>query len=471
MMRREVTAVGVLALLVGVPGLTASEPETVTMRGQTFQVWPVEDLIERGFDEMTPVPKEENAAWVYIDAINAYEDLPAAVEDAFEHALKVGWPEGEEELVEYLMLPENRRALELAVKASSMRSFRMPYFGDPKSSVLSILLPNLSHLRYLSKLMVVDARRLENQKKYDEALKRFLAVMQMGKHVNGDFTLIGNLVGFAIWNIGETGVLDMVLRQPLSRKQLSEIQRELSKLNERLPSIDRGLRGEQTFGPAVVDELCSRPLASLMNLKGFYTENDILGFALGNLNANPADGWGELELRIGRLIYPDRAIKRHMQGYYDKVLEMAEKGPRDTAAMAFDEERYIAEEIPKWDIVPRVLLPSLSRAIVLGERLKTVAAMTRAIVAIRLNTLQHEGQPPSSLDQIAETLPEGALVDPFSGELFAYRPTSDGWILYSFGPGLVDDGGQKGERWDKLDMVHQYPPEPVQPFRQEGDGR
>ncbi len=469
-MRFLVVAVGTVVLLGAVTYLAASEPETVTIRGETFNVWPLEDLNERGFD-ITPVEREDNAAWVYLKAINAYEKLPAELEDAFDYARLTAWPEGEADLSAYLDLPPNRRALELAMKASTMRRFQMPCFGDPRSSVLNILLPNLQYQRFLSKLMVADGRRLEAQKKYDDAIKRYLAGMRMGSQVNADYTLIANLVGFGIWVQAERGVVQLVLRRPLSRKQLSELQDELGRLGERLPSIDHGLGGERIFGVAMVDELVSRPLAFFVNLRGFDADEGIFGFASGPLNANPADGWGELELRIGQLIYPDRAIKRHMLGYYDKILEKAEKGPLDARAIAFDEERYIAEEIPKWDIIPRVLLPSLSRAITLGERLKAHAAMARAVVAIRLYSIKHEGGPPPTLAEVAETLPEGALIDPFSGDLLAYRPTPDGWILYSVGPDLVDDGGQKGERWDTLDMVYEYPPEPLEPFETEGGGR
>ena len=260
----------------------------------------------------------------------------------------------------------------------------------------------------------------------------------------------------------------MVLRKPLSPKQLETLQNELNQLAKRLPTVDRGLLGERAFGPAMVDELCSRPLHFFANLRGFNF-GGTLDFASDRFNANPADGWGELELRVGRLIYPDRIMKRHLQGYYDKVLERAAMGPHEGGAMEFDEERYIAEEIPKWDVLPRILLPSLSRVIVLGERLKTGVAHARTIVAIRRYTLEHDKQPPPSLQDVVDMLPEDAMIDPFSEDLLVYRRTADGWILYSVGPNLLDDGGQKAERWDKLDMVYRFPPEPVKPFEQEGD--
>ncbi|MGB2987268.1 MAG: hypothetical protein WBE26_15475 [Phycisphaerae bacterium] len=442
-----------------------ADVETVTIRGDEFNVWPIEDLIERGFD-ITPVPREGNSAWVYIEAVSAFADLPEDLQDAFDYARNIAWPEGQKELADYLDLPGNRRAMELARKAAGMKAYQMPCFGDRTGSVLGILLPNLSHLRFLTKLVVVDGRRLEAQGRYDQALGRYTTMLRTGGHIGQGITLIEGLVAIAVWALSERAAQDMVLRRPLSRKQLKTLQTELNKLAPRLPSVNRGLQGERSFGPAMVDELCSRPLRFFANLP---LNADDIGFFEGSFNANPDDGWGRFELRIGRLIYPDRAMKRHMLGYYDKVLEKAAMGPHDAATMGFDEERYILEVIPKWDVFSRMMLPSLSRAITLSERVKADFAATRAMVAIRIYMLENDGQLPASLHEVEETLPEGALVDPFSSDLLVYRPTDDGFLLYSVGSNLVDDGGQRGERWDKLDMVYQFPPEAVKPFDPQGD--
>jgi len=217
-----------------------------------------------------------------------------------------------------------------------------------------------------------------------------------------------------------------------------------------------------------VDELCSRPVRLLANLR-FGAEAGDMPFVPEGFTANPEDGWSRLELRVGRLIYPDRAIKRHMRGYYDKVLEKAKKGPAKAAAMSFDEEQYIHEVIPQWDVLSRILLPSLSRAVTIGERIKTEFAATRAVVAIRIYMLDHFGRLPATLHEVEETLPKDALIDPFSDDLLVYRPSDDGFLLYSVGPNLIDDGGQQGQRWDQLDMVYKFPPEAVKPFEVQGD--
>ncbi len=468
-MKIRMTLTCVVLSLVLVSPLAADNPQSVTIRGETFNIWPIRDLNERGFD-IHPVPQARNAAWVYIEAINAYVELPKTLADAFEYAVYTAWPEDQTKLEEYLQQPGNRRAIELAHKAAGMDAHQMPYFyfGDRPHSILSVLLPKISHTRFLTKLMIADARRLEAQQEYDEAGALCATVIRMGKHVGNGMTLIEGLVGIAIWRLGERAVLDMALRRPLSHKQLNALKTEFDDLAAHLPSVHRGLQGERLMGPAIVDELCSRPFEFFANIRLAFEPGNI-GFVGENVDANPDDGWGRLELRIGRLICPDRAMKRHMRGYYDKVLERANKGPHAAADMSFDEERYILEVIPKWDVVSRSLLPSLSRAITLGERLKADLAATRAMVAIRIFMLENYGHLPESLDRIEEMLPDGALIDPFSNAPLVYRPANDGFLLYSVGSNLIDDGGREGKSWDELDMVYPFPPEALEPFSPEGD--
>ena len=466
-MKTRTAFVTALSSLLATSPLTANEPQSVTIRGQRFDVWPTEDLTRRGFD-VAPVPQTENAAWVYLEASNTYVELPETLEDAFEYAADVTWPRGHTGLEDYLRLPANRRAIELTCQAAAMKGYQMPYFGDRTDSILGMVLPNLSHMRFLAKLMIVDARHLEVQDQYDQAVNLYVNVMRMGAHAGQGVTLIEGLVGIAIWRTGEQAALDMALRRPLSHRQLNTLLAELNKLAPQLPTVDRGLQSERSMGPAVVDELCSRPVKFFANLR-LGANDDDMPFVPEGFGSDPEDGWGRLALRVGRLVYPDQAIKRHMLGYYDKVLEKAKKGPVGAAAMSFDEEQYIREVIPQWDVLSRSLLPSLLRVVTIGQRLKTEFAVTRAMLAVRIYMLEHFGRLPETLNEVKEELPDDALIDPFSDDLLVYRSSEDGFLLYSLGPNLIDDGGQQGERWDQLDMVCKFPPEAIRPFDIHGD--
>jgi hypothetical protein len=462
-MNRSRIQIGTLCLFAATSTAAAQETEALVLRGETMDVWPIENLAARGF-QIQELPREQNAAWVYIEAINAYADLPNELRDAFDYTLKYRWPDGVPALEQYLAEPGNRKALELTRKAAAMKQCQMPYFGDPSQSVVAVLLPNLSHMRFLSKLLVVEGKRLEAMGRYQQAAELYGVVMDMGHHVAQGCTLIESLVGVAVRSLADRATLNMVLRHPLSKGDLKALLKLLDERALRLPTVEKGLIGESNFGPSMIDELCSRPLRVFTNLNGMFGDSPGWDMTDYQVNPVPQDGWGRLEKRVGQLIYPDRAIKRHMSGYYDNMLRSQSLPAGQAARNDFTEEQYINQAIPRWDVLSRAILPSLSRAIALGNRLKADAALARTATAIRLSSLLRKGEPPGSLDEIESILPVSAMIDPFSGERLLYRVEEPGWVLYSVGLNLSDDGGEEGERWEDLDMVVRFPPEPVEPF-------
>ena len=467
-MKHPLIYAGTLCLLAAASTTRAQEPETVVLRGETMKVWPADDLIARGFD-VRVIPREENAAWVYLEAINAYVETPEDLDETFKYTCTHTWLQGAPALSAYLDEPGNRRAIAITRKAAAMKRCQMPCFGDPRGSVISVLLPNLSHMRFLSKLQVAEGKRLESLGRYEQAIEGYAATLHMGPHVAESFTLIGSLVGIAVWCQGERAIVDLALRRPLSQAQLRKLLAVLDDPAARAPTVERGLVGEREFGPAIVDELVSKPLMFLPNLKGLFS-SEYAGEGAYRVNPNPDDGWGRLEKRVGQLIFPDRCMKRHMTGFFDKLIEYYSMSPPEAARFEFDEEDYVLNRIPRWDVVSRMLLPSLARAIALSDRAQTRGALARTIMAIRLYTLRHDGRPPGSLDDLEDMLDPSAMVDPFSGARLIYHVDGNGWVLYSVGLDLVDDGGENGKRWDDLDIAHRFPPEPIEPLDSEKEG-
>lgn len=463
---------GAMLLAPTVGAAADDEIQTVTIRGETYEIWPSEDLVARGL-EVEDSPRERNAFWMYLDAINAYDELPKPLSEAFDYATQKAWPENAAALADYLQTPGTRRAFALTQRAAAIYRYHMPYFGNPEESVVSILLPNLSYYRFLGKLHIADGRRLAAGGDYDAASRRIFSAMSLGEHAAQGNTLIEGLVGIAVYALANRTLVDLVLRHDLSTKQLLAIQRELNKRAARVPTVRRGMRSEQHFGPAIVDEICARPSAVIPNIRAFGDLEGAPDLGKASVNANPKDGWGRLEKRVGQLFFPDRSIKRHMADYYDKIVARAESPLEFGRTEDFDESQYMRTRIPSWDVVSRMLLPSLSRATLLGERAKADLALLRAVVAVRLHMSKQKALPPPDLETIIEELPEGALLDPFSGNAVRYLTTDDGWIVYSVGPNGIDDGGVKGERWEDHDIVIQYPKEDVAPFgddKNAGDG-
>ncbi len=438
-----------------------AEQEFVEIRGERKPVWPVADLRERGFDVLD-IPRDENAAWIYIEACNTYLDLPHGLFKAFDYALRHGWPDNNREFRKWLTRKENRQAIKLARQASHLDRCQIPYFGDPEGPIISVLLSNLSSHRMLAKLMVADGRRLIAQKDYRGAMGNFTVAMRMGHHMAQGITLIEGLVGVACWNCGNHALRDMVLRYDVPKQDLAAIHEEWKKLRPLMPTMQRGFEGERVCGPAMVDDLVCRPT------KLFHNITTVADPATFNGYLRPRNGWDRLEARLGQVFLPDRTIKRHMTEYYDALIETASLPYYDERGRSFDENKYF-QNIPQWDVFCRILLPSLSRARLLGVRTQVETRATTIMMALRLHACQNRGKYPLRLDDLSVEIDADELIDPFSGGEFNYTRTSSRWQFYSFGPDGVDHGGKPGDRWDSKDsdIAWKFPPDPVEPLEEE----
>ena len=108
-------------------------PQTVTLRGQTFEVYPPELLRAKGM-KAPDIPHDRNAAWVYVEAINAMIDMPAGVpRETIDAAASGSWPTGENAAKLATWLDQNQTALDQVRRASEMEAYHMPMFRGENS--------------------------------------------------------------------------------------------------------------------------------------------------------------------------------------------------------------------------------------------------------------------------------------------------------------------------------------------------
>lgn len=461
MYRNTALAIAAIGWLVG-PNVRPAWAEKIEMRGETLELWPAESLIARGLD-VRPVAHHENAAWVYLKAMDAYVAVPPELTEAFDPALAGPWPTDNPALAEFVTAPGNVEALRLFREASVMARCQMPYFGEPTQSLMGVLLPGMGNLRSLAKIIVVDGRRLEAAGRPREAMENYLAVMRSGRHAADGVTMIEGLVGMAVWTLGTDALIGAIMRGGVDADTLTWVDKQLDDAG-RPPTLERGLAGEQAIGVAIVDELCARFMRIPRNLgvvgSGNFVDGEFppMGFA-------DADGWVRLELRLGQLVTPDRAIKRHMREYYDRERLRAAGGLRHPAGSPtdVDDDSTLA---PKWDCVSGMMLPALSRSRTIAAKTVARAAALRAVHRLRGHAMSHAGEFPESLEELFAPDELSMVADPFGDGSLVYRRTAAGWILYSVGPNGIDDGGRKGEKWDQFDLVDEY----IATSTEQGDG-
>jgi hypothetical protein len=110
------------------------------------------------------------------------------------------------------------------------------------------------------------------------------------------------------------------------------------------------------------------------------------------------------------------------------------------------------KELPAYGVVTRLVFPAISGP--RGSSLQGDAASMVGLIGLKaLGYKQKHGTFPPDL----QALGAQDLVDPFTGKPLIYRPEPNGFLLYSAGPDLTDDGGADYDyKKTKGDIVWRY---------------
>ncbi len=264
----------------------------------------------------------------------------------------------------------------------------------------------------------------------DSALDDCLAVWTFGRHMQSKGLLNEQLVGIAIEALGVQSLLGILHSSQVSAATLERIQANLTSLiDPQRSGVD--LDGEQVFWHDRIQ-------------RTFTDDGKGGGHALPSGVPYAAGGWWDNLLGILVLDYPDRRDAETMvQRYFEQMRRHLLLPPHENSSV-----EDLGTPTPR--ALPNTLLavvePAHKRLGQLLWRAKTHELATLTIVAV-LRHGAERGGPPESLEQLVQagyldSLPD----DPFGAGPLSYRKTSDGFLLYSWGENLTDDGGVQGLR-------------------------
>jgi hypothetical protein len=170
---------------------------------------------------------------------------------------------------------------------------------------------------------------------------------------------------------------------------------------------------------------------------------------------NPQSYADHLDVGPWSLMSAGRAPLRQMDhaAYLRNMLELSESVHEPLAAWNVSTNSSDDTPAPWYAIVARVATPSgtdLNAEVAIARARARMARTFLAIMRHHEQTGQFPPQIPISGDEFE---------DPFTDERFIYRPTAEGFLLYSVGPDQVDNDGEPfPSRTRKGDLVWRYPP-------------
>lgn len=314
--------------------------------------------------------------------------------------------------------------------------------NDQDKSLWSILMPPLNSFRDLARMGIWQSRIERAEGKLQQSIDDCLAVARSAVHWQGKGSVIEQLVGMGIGNLGHQEIVAILTEENLSASQLQKLQEQLSQI---YPKNYPLLNTE------------SERLAFMDVVQRSFTDGGPGG---GHLIPGLWDQYTDItQSRF------DEREKRFLMPFYTAA-SMAHARRNATIAKANEiydlqskiagmtpYERHISDLKTTEDIITEpgfnyrffliaIFMPASERTSEIAYRDKMIHEATLTITAI-LRWRQEKEQYPQSLEDLVKgKFLKELPMDVFSDKPLVYKKTDDNFILYSVGFNFNDDDGE-----------------------------
>ena len=279
-------------------------------------------------------------------------------------------------------------------------------WGFRFSQGFEALMPQLSQARFLTFILIADARVRAADGDYRGALERCMTTLAFSHHM-GDDTLISYLVSLALRTLAYNCMQD-VMGQVVDAELLRWLQSELA--------TDAG----QGLSPVRPLKYETEIVLELMQMENLEKLARVLADTNEAKMQEIVEKADEELLARARQAYAERATAA--MAAYDLSLPYEQVHPRL--------KRLVSDFDPNDPVMAAVsaFMPAMTRIYTLDTKAKAHANAVKAGLEICLLRAQS--------GKLPRALPEGLPKDAFSGEDFEYKRTDDGFVLRCRKPDL-----------------------------------
>jgi len=393
-----------------------------------------------------PVPDKENAALIYkkaFELIRQTEEDKELISTIGSGKTKLDDPKVATQARD--ILKRNERLLQLLHQASSMP--RCDFKRDWSKGMM-INFPNFSKLRSSSRILAFESAVLAQQGRLDDALEACGANLRLAKAADEPI-LISQLVRYAIIAIASKTFGNILRDSQPSAQACRALADEIAKI-DLVPCYVETLKGERAMGIWTFDltRKTPDPMKTLTYLIEEAGKSQSSSAGAASHHRTPVFG------RSFFRWYLASDESAYLQGM-GKVIQMAPRPYREQRAVLEEQEKSLEPtSLTQPQALTAILLPILSRPPVARDR--AIANLGLDEIALLLKAYKAEnGAYPDSLASLADFSGRPLPTDPFSGKPFVYRREKTGFLLYSWGQNLKDDGGKPPppKHNDQGDMV------------------
>jgi len=366
-------------------------------------------------------PNVENAAYTIIDAFSCYKKWDKEKAEPLPVIGKAKLPARTEPMAEETKaiitkyVADNNEALKLLHAGASIEHSRYPV---DLSAGFETLLPDLSQIRAGVFLLKLEAVLHAENGDSESTIRSVKSCFGIARSLAKEPITISQLVRSACQNLGATTIEYCINRIEFTDEQLLELIESVHD-SESISDMTCAFVGERCNGisffmaPGSVDpglfggsHVPFRPILAFYNAIGMTDSDAIIYLDIM-----------EEYIKIDRLPIHER----------QKAAESVEARIQSTSQA---------------HILLHVVMPALSRISAIDTRNIAQLLTTRIGLAIERYRLA-AGKLPDSLEDLIPDYIDAVAMDPFDGHGLRYKRLETGFVVYSIGEDLSDDGGKE----------------------------
>jgi hypothetical protein len=321
--------------------------------------------------------------------------------------------------------------------------------GNGSAGLVTALLPAVQRCREAAHAFTARAMLRAGEGKYEAAWQDLLSCHRLGRLVGRGATLIEGLVGLAIESIAAQADVVFLASARLDAKQIEKCLSDLRKLPPLPGMADKvDLCERFTFLEAItlLDRhglKYARVLAGLGGVGLPDVPEPILEAALKDVDwdvgLKNANRWYN---RLSAAMRgKDRASREQALNQMDSELKALKKkiGQSDLAQLVKADKKARGKAIG--DVLIALLIPAVQKVATAGDRVGQIDTNLHLAFALAWHRAD-KGSYPKKLDDLAPKYLKEIPLDVFSGRALIYRPSKNGYLLYSVGVNGIDEQGR-----------------------------
>ncbi len=377
-------------------------------------------------DKWYTIPENvENAAYTLMDAFSYYKQWDKDKSESLPIVGQAELPPRTEPLpaemkiliAEYIA--DNNETLELLHEGAAIEHCRYPI---DLSAGFETKLPPLSEIRKAVFLLKLEAILHTENGDGESAVRSTKSSFGIARSLAKEPIVISQLVRLACQSFAVTTIEYCINRIELKDEQLVELIECVHK-SERISDISCAFVGERCNG-----------------ISFFKAPESVNPDLINGIPFRPA-----LELfEAAGLVDVDAIIYLDIMEEYIKSLQLPSRKRQD-AVRTIDAKLRSKSKI---HILLHSLMPALSRITTID--LRNIAQLHTARVALAIERYRlAAGKLPDILANLVPAYLDSVPTDPFDGNELRYRKLEPGFVVYSIGEDLSDDGGKERKRHGK----------------------